>query len=58
MVLAIKPWNYPWGQSLPVLASALVAGNTVVLKPAPATTLIGLRMGELRAQGRGSRPAS
>jgi succinate-semialdehyde dehydrogenase/glutarate-semialdehyde dehydrogenase len=47
VVLAIKPWNYPWGQSLPVLAAALVAGNTVVLKPAPATTLIGLRMGAL-----------
>ncbi len=47
VVLAVKPWNYPWGQSLPVLASALVAGNTVVLKPAPATTLIGLRMGAL-----------
>jgi succinate-semialdehyde dehydrogenase/glutarate-semialdehyde dehydrogenase len=47
VVLAIKPWNYPWGQSLPVLASAVMAGNTVVLKPAPATTLIGLRMGEL-----------
>lgn len=47
VILAIKPWNYPWGQSLPVLAAALFAGNTVVLKPAPATTLVGLRMGEL-----------
>jgi succinate-semialdehyde dehydrogenase/glutarate-semialdehyde dehydrogenase len=47
VVLAVKPWNYPWGQSLPVLASALVAGNTAILKPAPATTLIGLRMGAL-----------
>jgi len=47
VVLAIKPWNYPWAQSLPVLASALVAGNTVVLKPAPAATLIGLRIGAL-----------
>ena len=47
VILAIKPWNYPWGQSLPVLAAALVAGNTVVLKPAPATTLVGLRMGAL-----------
>ena len=47
VVLAIKPWNYPWTQSLPVVASALVAGNTVVLKPAPATTLVGLRMGAL-----------
>jgi succinate-semialdehyde dehydrogenase/glutarate-semialdehyde dehydrogenase len=47
VVLAIKPWNYPWGQSLPVLAAAVFAGNTVVLKPAPATTLVGLKMGEL-----------
>jgi acyl-CoA reductase-like NAD-dependent aldehyde dehydrogenase len=47
VVLAIKPWNYPWGQSIPVVASALVAGNTVVLKPAPATTLVGLRIGAL-----------
>jgi succinate-semialdehyde dehydrogenase/glutarate-semialdehyde dehydrogenase len=47
VILAIKPWNYPWGQSLPVLASALIAGNTVVLKPAPATTLVGLKLGEL-----------
>jgi acyl-CoA reductase-like NAD-dependent aldehyde dehydrogenase len=50
VVLAIKPWNYPWGQSLPVLAAALAAGNTVVLKPAPATTLVGLKMGSLARQ--------
>ena len=47
VVLAVKPWNYPWAQSIPVVASALVAGNTVVLKPAPATTLVGLRLGAL-----------
>ena len=47
VVLAVKPWNYPWVQSLPVVASALVAGNTVLLKPAPATTLTGLRLGAL-----------
>ena len=47
VILAIKPWNYPWGQSLPVLASALIAGNTVVLKPAPTTTLVGLKLGAL-----------
>jgi acyl-CoA reductase-like NAD-dependent aldehyde dehydrogenase len=47
VVLVIKPWNYPWAQAVPVVASALVAGNTVVLKPAPATTLIGLRLGAL-----------
>ena len=47
VILAIKPWNYPWGQSVPVLAAALFAGNSVVLKPAPATTLVGLRIGAL-----------
>jgi acyl-CoA reductase-like NAD-dependent aldehyde dehydrogenase len=47
VILVIKPWNYPWAQSLPVVAGALVAGNTVVLKPSPAATLTGLRMGAL-----------
>jgi succinate-semialdehyde dehydrogenase/glutarate-semialdehyde dehydrogenase len=47
VVLAVKPWNYPWGQSVPVVGAALAAGNTVVLKPAPATTLAGLRIGAL-----------
>jgi len=47
VVLVITPWNYPWGLTLPVVAAALVAGNTVVLKPAPATTVVGLRLGEL-----------
>jgi acyl-CoA reductase-like NAD-dependent aldehyde dehydrogenase len=50
VVLAITPWNYPWGLTLPVVATALVAGNTVVLKPAPATTLVGLKLGALAAQ--------
>jgi acyl-CoA reductase-like NAD-dependent aldehyde dehydrogenase len=47
VVLAVKPWNYPWVQALPVVGAALVAGNTVVLKPAPATTLTGLMLGRL-----------
>jgi succinate-semialdehyde dehydrogenase/glutarate-semialdehyde dehydrogenase len=46
-VLVISPWNYPLGIPLPAVAAALVAGNTVVLKPAPATTLIGLKLAEL-----------
>jgi succinate-semialdehyde dehydrogenase/glutarate-semialdehyde dehydrogenase len=50
VVLAITPWNYPWGLSLPVVATALAAGNTVVLKPAPAATLVGLRVGALARQ--------
>jgi succinate-semialdehyde dehydrogenase/glutarate-semialdehyde dehydrogenase len=47
VVLVITPWNYPFAISLSGVATALAAGNTVVLKPAPATTLIGLRIGEL-----------
>ena len=50
VVLVITPWNYPLGLALPIVAAALVAGNTVVLKPAPATTLVGLRMGALAAR--------
>lgn len=47
VVLAITPWNYPFGLPLPIVATALAAGNTVVLKPAPSTTLTGLRIGAL-----------
>jgi succinate-semialdehyde dehydrogenase/glutarate-semialdehyde dehydrogenase len=47
VVLAITPWNYPLGLPLPIVAAALAAGNTVVLKPAPSTTLGGLRIGAL-----------
>jgi acyl-CoA reductase-like NAD-dependent aldehyde dehydrogenase len=47
VVLVITPWNYPLGLPLPLVAAALVAGNTVVLKPAPATTLTALRIGAL-----------
>jgi succinate-semialdehyde dehydrogenase/glutarate-semialdehyde dehydrogenase len=47
VILAITPWNYPFVISLSSVATALVAGNTVVLKPAPATTLVGLRIAEI-----------
>ena len=47
VVLAITPWNYPFAISLSGVATALAAGNTVVLKPAPATTLVGLRIAEV-----------
>jgi succinate-semialdehyde dehydrogenase/glutarate-semialdehyde dehydrogenase len=47
VVLLITPWNYPFGLPLPNVATALAAGNTVVLKPAPATTVVGLRIGAL-----------
>jgi succinate-semialdehyde dehydrogenase/glutarate-semialdehyde dehydrogenase len=47
VILVVTPWNYPFAISLIGVATALAAGNTVVLKPAPATTLIGLRLGDL-----------
>ena len=50
VVLVITPWNYPLFLALAAVAAALVAGNAVVLKPAPATTLTGLRIGELWRQ--------
>ena len=47
VVLAITPWNFPLALPLPIVATALAAGNTVVLKPAPAGMLTGLRIGAL-----------
>ncbi|PYQ12280.1 MAG: aldehyde dehydrogenase [Acidobacteria bacterium] len=52
VVLVVTPWNYPFGVSLCGVAAALAAGNTVVLKPAPATAVVGLRIAEVfRAAG-------
>ena len=47
VVLAITPWNFPLALPLPIVATALAAGNTVVLKPAPAGAMTGLRIGAL-----------
>jgi acyl-CoA reductase-like NAD-dependent aldehyde dehydrogenase len=47
VVLVITPWNYPFSIALTGVAAALAAGNTVVLKPAPSTSLVGLRIGEM-----------
>jgi acyl-CoA reductase-like NAD-dependent aldehyde dehydrogenase len=47
VVLLITPWNYPFLIPVVGIAAALAAGNTVVLKPAPSTTLVALRLGEL-----------
>ena len=46
-VLIITPWNYPFSIPMTGIAAALMAGSTVVLKPAPATTLVGLAIGDL-----------
>lgn len=46
-ILVITPWNYPFSIPVTGIAAALMAGNTVVLKPAPATTLIALALAGL-----------
>ena len=47
VVGAIIPWNYPLMMAAWKVAPALAAGCTMVLKPASATPLTALRLGEL-----------
>ena len=47
VVGAIIPWNYPLMMAAWKVAPALATGNTLVLKPASATPLSALRLGEL-----------
>lgn len=47
VVLAITPWNYPFAIPMTTVGAAVAAGNAVLLKPAPATTLVGLEIGRL-----------
>ena len=47
VVAAITPWNYPVSLAVWKIAPALLAGNTMVLKPSPFTPLATLRMGEI-----------
>ena len=44
---AITPWNFPLLLAVWKIAPALVAGNTVVVKPSPYTPLCTLKLGEL-----------
>ena len=41
VVLVISPWNYPLTLSLPPMLAALLAGNTVILKPSEITPATG-----------------
>lgn len=47
VVGAITPWNVPLYVNIGKVVAALLAGCTVVLKPAPDTPLMGAFMGEL-----------
>ena len=44
---AILPWNFPIYLMIVKVAPALLAGNTMVIKPAPSTPLTSLRLIEL-----------
>jgi len=47
VVAAITPWNYPLLLTFWKVAPALLAGNTLVLKPSPYTPLTTLKVSEL-----------
>ena len=49
VVCAISPWNFPVSLAMWKVAPALVAGNTMVLKPSPFTPLCTLKIGQLFA---------
>ncbi len=50
VVAIISPWNYPLSIPLGEVVMALMAGNTVVLKPSELTPLVGLKIGEIFAK--------
>lgn len=47
VVCGIVPWNFPVLLAVWKIAPALLAGNSMVLKPSPFTPLCALRIGEL-----------
>lgn len=47
VVAGIAPWNYPVISAVWKIAPALMAGNTIVVKPSPFTPVATLRLGEL-----------
>ena len=47
VVAAITPWNFPLLLAVWKIAPALLAGNTVVIKPSPFTPLSTLMLGEI-----------
>jgi acyl-CoA reductase-like NAD-dependent aldehyde dehydrogenase len=44
VVFVVAPWNYPYMTAINTIAPALMAGNTVVIKHATQTLLVGERM--------------
>ncbi len=50
VVLVISPWNFSFSVPIPEIVAALVAGNTVIFKPAPDTIFVGKMIDELFQQ--------
>ncbi|EEW25610.1 aldehyde dehydrogenase family protein [Rhodobacter ferrooxidans] len=46
VVFIVAPWNYPYLTTINTLAPALIAGNSVMLKHASQTLLVGERLAE------------
>ena len=47
VVLVIAPWNYPYMTAINTIAPALIAGNSVILKHAEQTFLVGERFAKV-----------
>ena len=54
VVAVISPWNYPFNLAMGPVVSALLAGNTAVLKPSEVTPLVGVEIGRLFADAAGN----
>jgi acyl-CoA reductase-like NAD-dependent aldehyde dehydrogenase len=50
VVAIISPWNFPWATPLDEVVLALMAGNTVVLKPSELTPFTALKIGTIFKQ--------
>lgn len=50
VVAAIVPWNFPLMMAVTKLAPALVAGNSVILKPSELSSLTALALAEIAAK--------
>ena len=46
LVLVVAPWNYPYMTAINTVAPALIAGNSVILKHASQTPLVGERLAQ------------
>src|SRR5438270_4198128 len=47
VVAVISPWNFPWAIPLGEVVMALMAGNSVVLKPSELTPFVALKIGDV-----------